>query len=138
MQRLLAAGADPNYVSSDEKITPLIAASARDHAQIASILVRAGARVDYHEGDGSTALHTASIFGFADVIRVLLRGGANPNEQDVRGWAPLHLAHRHENAEAVEELVKGGGDILCKAARLTPLKTRIAKGPFPGRTGLRG
>lgn len=128
VKRLLAAGADPNHVSLDEKFTPLFGASARNHPQIVGILLDAGASVDTQDEHRMTALHAASTFGFADVIEVLLGRGADPNEQDDRGWTPLHTACKHGNAAAVEMLIKGGGSVLNRAGGVTPKQLALQEG----------
>jgi hypothetical protein len=85
VNRLLAAGADPNAQGeSDFVATPLALAALCDRPAIARRLIRGGARVNYrfhyandiavHEG--TTALMWASMGGSLRVVRLLLSRGA--------------------------------------------------------------
>jgi ankyrin repeat protein len=85
VNRLLAAGADPNAEGeSDYVATPLALAALCDRPTVAWRLIRGGARVNYrfhyandmavHEG--TTALMWASMGGSLSVVRLLLSRGA--------------------------------------------------------------
>lgn len=85
VNRLLAAGADPNVEGTQDYVaTPLAMAALCDRPAVARRLIRGGARVNYrfrysndmamHEG--TTALMWASMGGSLRVTRVLLAHGA--------------------------------------------------------------
>jgi uncharacterized protein len=80
-QMLLAVGADVNGVSDDRE-TPLITAASYGDADVAAVLIEAGADVDTlssHDSggvpQGSAVLH-AAVFGMTEVLNVLAAAGA--------------------------------------------------------------
>jgi uncharacterized protein len=73
---LLADGADPDRVDSDER-TPLIAAAFRGHADVVQRLLDAGADPDLaRRSDRVSALHLAVQEGFRKVVDALIAAGA--------------------------------------------------------------
>ena len=91
VNRLLAAGADPNVEGGlDYVATPLALAALCDRPAVARRLIRGGARVNYrfhyandmagHEG--TTALMWASMGGSLDVVRLLLDRGARADYRE--------------------------------------------------------
>jgi hypothetical protein len=91
VDRLLAAGADPNVEGDlDYVATPLAMAALCDRPAVARRLVRAGARVNYRFSyansqavrRGNTALMWASMGGSLSVVRLLLNRGARVDLRD--------------------------------------------------------
>src|SRR5690606_1157836 len=72
------------------------------YADLASMLISAGANVDYSSQDGSTPLHIAAKEGKQEVVQLLLDSGANPNLRDSSGKRPVDLA----NAD-LKQILKG-------------------------------
>ena len=88
--------------------TPLHAAAMYGRAQIAEVLIRAGADIDVNcELDpcySGTPLHVAAFFGHVDVVRVLLAHGANAALLDDHGETPLQCAIERGHAEVADLL----------------------------------
>src|SRR5262245_59191921 len=61
-------------------------------AQVARILIDAGADVDRQCEHGRTALHMAAAWGHVDVVQLLLKHGANPTIVDEAGMTPPMVA----------------------------------------------
>lgn len=75
---LIAAGADPNAVTSGgESNCIILAAQSRSEKAVAAVL-RGGALVD-GSADGVTALMVAARAGDRDMVEFLLRTGADPH-----------------------------------------------------------
>ncbi|KAI1491319.1 ankyrin repeat-containing domain protein [Biscogniauxia mediterranea] len=86
---LLSAGADPNNVPVLSLVTSLGNATFCVRA-----LLNHGARVNYADSLGVTALHLACAraFPLPDCVRALLERGAAPNAADASGRTPMHYA----------------------------------------------
>ena len=81
--------------------TPLHLAARYGHHQLATLLIRKGARVDDQDCSGATPLHIAALYGLADTVDVLLNMNATVEMKDKNGKTPLEVAL--ENASVVSE-----------------------------------
>ena len=123
VRTLLASGADVNAARGDG-MTALHWAAETGNAQIAEILVNAGAILEVTTRLGAyTPLHVAGRKGAAEVIRVLLDAGANPKGAAATGSTPLHLVAGAGSAAGAKHLLDAGAEIDARAgdAQQTPL-----------------
>ena len=123
VRTLLASGADVNAARGDG-MTALHWAAETGNAQIAEILVNAGAILEVTTRLGAyTPLHVAGRKGAAEVIRVLLDAGANPKGVAATGSTPLHLVAGAGSAAGAKHLLDAGAEIDARAgdAQQTPL-----------------
>ncbi len=107
LQRLLAAGADPNSVTGLGQ-TPLHAAVQRDWVAGVDLLLAAGANPHQPDAVGVTPLQMAEQAGqmaLAELLRSRLASGEKMMDY---GWTPLHMAVQHENRKKVVELLTQG------------------------------
>ncbi|KAI0284746.1 ankyrin repeat protein, partial [Russula brevipes] len=82
--------------------SPLTAALAKEHLDIAQLLYRRGADIDILGSHQRTPLYSASRSGHLEIARWLLNRGANPNIWDGRDdWTPLHTATCNERLEVI-------------------------------------
>ncbi|MGH3567071.1 MAG: ankyrin repeat domain-containing protein [Pseudonocardia sp.] len=123
---LLDAGApvDGHPAASE---TPLITAASYGDAEVARILVDAGADLEATgPATGGTALHHAAVFGMTDVVDLLVAVGATIHNLveaaavgDVTGWlgagtpvrervAALRMAAGHERLAVIDQLLAIG------------------------------
>lgn len=91
--------------STRDGFSALFIASERGHADVARVLLDAGARVDAHEGNGSTPLYVASQNGHASVVDVLLQSNANP-DHEWQGQSPLACAYKKRNTDVWKILLR--------------------------------
>ncbi|MGW9395567.1 ankyrin repeat domain-containing protein [Streptomyces sp. DSM 116494] len=108
----LRAGADPER-RDGEGATPLYAACVNGDAEIARLLLTAGASPDTESGglgsDG-TPLCAAACWGHAETVRALLAHGADPNlrEDHGTGRSPLDWANGGPHPETAGLLIAAG------------------------------
>ena len=86
--------------------TAMHLAARRKDANLAKVLIEAGAQVDAQNKEGQTVLHLASIMGDDNMVRVLFMARANANLQDNEDRAPIHLAAERGYSTIVEFLVE--------------------------------
>ena len=72
----------------------------KGYADIARLLIEAGADLNRTNGNGGTALMFATLFGRNEIVKILLEAGADATLKDVRGLTALHLAGQQGNEEA--------------------------------------
>lgn len=121
VQRLLAAGADPN-ARHDINIgvetvtdTPLYAAAGAGHHQVAEALLDAGAEVDIEADEGWRPVHHAALNGEVKMVGLLAARGADINRaEEMKGQTPLHIASARCDKEMVRLLISLGADTACK------------------------
>lgn len=77
---LVAAGADPNFIAEPGDETPLHWAASSDDAQVALVLIDAGADINVPHGSIGTPLANAVGYGCWDVARLLVGRGASVDE----------------------------------------------------------
>ena len=115
---LLEQGADADAAEGDG-MTALHWAAERSHAEVAELLISAGATVDVTTRIGNyTPLHLASRGGDGRVVRMLLDAGGDPNATTTNsGVTPLHLAAAAvEGEEAVAALLDHGAEPNAREA----------------------
>ena len=112
VRHLLREGADVNAAQGDG-MTALHWAAERGDAELADVLLYAGARVDAGTRIGHyTPLHLASRRAGATVVEVLLDAGSDPNASTTNsGATPLHLAAATGDPAVVAVLVEAGADV---------------------------
>ncbi|MFE1774672.1 ankyrin repeat domain-containing protein [Streptomyces sp. NPDC059008] len=109
---LLRAGADPQRADYGGT-TPLYQASVNGSAEIARLLLAAGAAPDTESaglGSEGTPLCAAACWGHTATVRELLAHGADPNlrEDHGTGRTPLDWANDASHAETAALLVAAG------------------------------
>lgn len=128
---LLAAGA-PVDGNPEDRETPLITAASYGDAEVAQVLIEAGANLDATASatsggvPGGTALRHAAVFGMTAVVDVLVAAGARVGSLseaaaagDITGWlrpdTPLQdrvralvMAADHERLGIVDQLLEAG------------------------------
>lgn len=110
VERLLAAGADPNEFDSDGQTAMTVCAQSGD-AELARTLIRAGARMD---ACGTSYIRTplcfAAVRNDVELARVLVEAGSDVNSyQD--GVTPLGCATRSGNLEMMRYLLECGAQV---------------------------
>jgi uncharacterized membrane protein YfcA len=104
LERLLAAGADPNARTPSGETVLHYAAFPAD-AWFAARLIRAGADVRAVNSAGESALHWAALEANVEVARTLIEAGADANARDAKGNLPLHVAAYNGELEMVQLLL---------------------------------
>lgn len=114
VKALLKAGAHPERGDSDGT-TPLYVASVQGAAEVARLLLEAGASPDTESrgvGSEGTPLCAAACWGHTETVRELLSHGADPNlrEDYGTGWSPLDWATNGPHPESAELLSAAGAN----------------------------
>jgi ankyrin repeat protein len=91
--------------------TPLGAALARGHMEVAVFLMEHGAELNARGGEGYTHLHKASSSRDVEAMRVLLDRGADPNSVTDKGKTSLLIASEKGDLVAARLLLEHGADL---------------------------
>lgn len=103
---LLRHGANPNLVSTENKISALHRAAANGHLKIAKILIENGADIDYQDAKlRSTPLMWAVVKNHKIMVQLLLENKALINARGHRGESALCLAVSNQNVDVVKLLL---------------------------------
>jgi ankyrin repeat protein len=106
-QTLLDHDADANFIA--DWATPLIMAAAAGRVNVVTLLLDAGAELDFlHPEDGYSALMLAALQGHSEVVRLLLAHGADVNQQTTWSVNALIMAQRGKQ-RTVETLLFDAG-----------------------------
>ncbi|XP_040049330.2 dynein axonemal heavy chain 12 isoform X1 [Gasterosteus aculeatus] len=98
-------------LQNDERDSPLVAAILNDQYDLATLLLRYGARVDQTGPLNRTALHESAFLGLENFVYLLLESGADPNACDITEKTPLALAARNGHLNVVEFLLQKGARV---------------------------
>ena len=117
---------DPKNIYCD---TPLDIAVDAENADIARILIDAGANVNPCN-ECHTPLHLAALAHNPELVPLLLDAGANVNATANYGATPLHYAVSKNawnvNTETIQALIDAGADVHARfARRFTPLDSAM-------------
>ena len=108
---LLRQGSDVNRPRGDG-MTALHWAAERGDAEIAALLIRAGASTSARTRNGQhTPLHIAASSGLPTVLRLLVEANADVAATTTTGAMPLHFAAASGNREGIVILLDHGADI---------------------------
>lgn len=88
-----------------ERWTPLMSAASNGNVTMSRILIKAGAWVNYLNGQVKNALWYAVNSGKTDVVKYLLEQGAYVNNSDIANTTPLMVAAMNGDADIVKLLV---------------------------------
>jgi ankyrin repeat protein len=107
---LIARKADVN-AREDDGGTPLDWAAVRCNAEIATLLLNAGANPNLLNEQGVGPLYLAITNGSSEIARLLLAKGADPNAPREDGETPLMTAARMGQADVVKLLLARGAKV---------------------------
>lgn len=104
-ERLLDAGADPCAVSRNSlSNSPLHAALAGSHTDVALLLISRGGDVNAMDAGRHTPLHIAAENGLIDAVKALLDSGADAHAVDADDKTPLSRAAARNRSDVVDLL----------------------------------
>lgn len=89
IQQHIQAGRDLNQKDPFGGSSPLISAALFGHKDIVSLLLKAGADIDFQNNDGSTALHVAAFFCRPEIVQLLMDHGADQHIKNNYGNTAL-------------------------------------------------
>ncbi len=88
LKQHIAAGSNINEKDPFGGSSPLISAAVFGKPEAASILINAGADINFQNNDGSTALHTAAFFCRPEIVKMLLEKNADKTIKNKFGATP--------------------------------------------------
>jgi uncharacterized protein len=141
VDRLLAAGADPN-VRNDYNSTPLGEAAVVGNAAVIKKLLKAGADVEAPNADGQTALMVLARSSNVEAAKLLIKAGAKVNAREQwRGQTALMWASAQSQPDMVRLLIKHGAAVndrsnLNNFERQVTAEPRMQQRPPGGLTPL--
>ncbi|KAJ0063931.1 hypothetical protein NL108_014449 [Boleophthalmus pectinirostris] len=106
VEKLLAAGANPNMAEDSEGWTPLHVACTSVSFPCVLHLISHGADVNVLSSGKVTPLHVAAKHGCVPIVKALLLNGANTSALDSSGSSALTVAQRNDKWEIVQLLEK--------------------------------
>jgi len=109
-------------------MTPLLYAAREGNADVARMLIGAGADVNQVEANGTSPLVVAIFNGHIDVARFLLARGADVNVSDGFGRAPLWSAVDLRNLDLDNKTGENPSD---RSSALTLIQALLARGANP-------
>jgi len=107
-QKIIEEGANVNQQFGDLHCTPLLLAIERGQTEVAKVLVRNGADIDYKDRRGYCPLLAALEKKDVQTTKLLINEGAEVNTEYKKGITPLHLATRQGEREIVALLLSKG------------------------------
>lgn len=119
VKELLDRGADSNQrgtiLRRGKPTFPLLIAAEKGNADIISVLVNAGARVNEQDSEGFSALHAAAVCRNPKILKTLIHEHhADINHCLLNGSRPIHSAASRGTAEHVRILLDAGASIDSK------------------------
>lgn len=98
IQILLTLGVNPNSLSGDSKLSPLIIAARKNNVALAKLLLTYGADVERGNILGRTPLHEAVRANALQVANLLIKSKANIHALDGNQSMPIHFIKGYEVA----------------------------------------
>jgi ankyrin repeat protein len=111
IKRLIGTSPEDVNARGGTHVTPLHAALARGHPEVALFLLDHGADSNVWDNGGETPLHRASRSRYARVIGALLDHGADPNVVTKRKETSLLIASEDGSLVAARLLLEHGADL---------------------------
>ncbi|MGB6063731.1 MAG: ankyrin repeat domain-containing protein [Desulfomonilaceae bacterium] len=118
VKALLEHGADIGGVETASGSTALSLAALTGQAEVAELLLEAGADIDARDFDGRTALFEAALSGHLQVVVILLARGADVHVRDISGRTALTEANVWGEAKVAELLIKSGAHVETTAEEM--------------------
>lgn len=117
LEMLLKLGADPNLSINkfSKRLLSLVASSAKN-IEVAELLIKYGADLNYVQGLSGNALHVAVKYGRIEMAKLLLEAGIDANAVNCcnSNETAMHFAAKYNNSNMISMvnlLLKWGGNI---------------------------
>ena len=94
--------------------TPLHLAAGYNKLEVAKLLLKNGAKVDFADKGGLIPLHNAASFGHYEMTHLLITAGSNINAIDNYGFTVLHEAAKKGRTLVCSLLLASGADANAK------------------------
>lgn len=111
MRTVIVLSIAASFLCADGHDTRLADAAAQDDIDAVRTLLQEHVNVNAAQGDGTTALHWASLKGDLEMVQLLLKAGANVKAATrIGSLTPLYLAASTGSAPVIAELLRAGAD----------------------------
>lgn len=122
VERLLQAGANPNYWYPSSINSPLMMAITREHSYTAKLLLEYGADPNVRTSEGMSPLRWSAQKDDLEMVKLLLNHGLSVNSINdpggIEGMNALGIAISRLNLAMVKILIDAGADPTFKDANL--------------------
>ena len=110
MERLIKAGADPNYKNAN-KLNSLHMVTLKKDLKMSGLIIKNIKNINAQTVTGDTALHYACSYQLYDMVELLLKYGANPNIPEFEHeMYPIFYSVIQDDINIVKLLVKANFD----------------------------
>ena len=117
----------PQIPHEDHLDIPLVGETHNKNFERVRELLKCGADVNGHKGEGWTALHAAAFENAAEIAKMLIDRGAEVNAKENDGTTPLHWAATNNAAEIAKMLLANRANVNVKNKYgWTPLRLAAA------------
>lgn len=107
LQQHIEAGTNINEKDPFGGSSPLISAALFNKPEMAKILIKAGADINFQNNDGSTALHVAAFFCRPEIVKILLKQKADKTIKNKYGATPYeNVAGPYSDVKSVYEMME--------------------------------
>ncbi len=105
---------DPEKSPGVADCTALHLACARNHVEVAKVLIEHGADLSQQDGNGNSPFILACAKGHLEMIRLLIEHGANVEMTNGHSWTPLLVAVDQDQVAVAKFFISQGANINAK------------------------
>ncbi len=128
LKQHLAAGTDLDVNSPSHGGTPLQLAAVFGQTEVARLLLKNSARLEFRNKDGSTPLMAAAFFAHPETAKLLIENGADVNAKNQAGYTPLDAVAGawSPELEKIYRRIQGASKIKLDLERIKAVRPELA------------
>jgi len=103
-----------DVVKTEKPQSPLMLSCIKGHSDVAKILLKQGADVNFRNDEGTTPIMAASKNGHTDTVKLLCRFGADVNAKNENLDTSVMFASSNGNVDILKHLIENGANLDYK------------------------